>query len=586
MEPFFISPEWITDESSSSPLFVPPSNHSLTSLNPTQFEATPPNQPFEILSSTPTNSLSPDTDPLADIFLVDLSDNNKTSELLDIGLPTLVDDSCFVPSLDIETIKCAPKTSTMDLTQQKQKAVSQDEDCSAEPFKQETDDSLYPTPPEWMYSLLESIYSEDDSSQMTWADGWHNQLLNLQLSQSVPGAETLQRQQQCLNQSLQGNLQLHQAMTVSTPDYNPPQHLMWPWLSLDQPLISPQHSLQLEYPFSNPYHTTHPSPIDSLQPQQYPQSASPKSFLPASSSSLLSVTLQKHPQARYSPLDFSQIQQPPLLQQHRQHHLQQQQQQQQKHYHHLRDNIDNGNRHSNSIYHHPDLHQDSSPPLIHQRHHLQHQQYPALKRRRRLTADESEFLLGQFNLNDRPTAQERDSFARHLKLDRRTIQVWFQNRRAKLKRDERRPRIRDHSHGREGEGDEMDGEDDEDGEQETSIDDGQVDTLDMIESGSREVEGADFGWQADTTLGLEYQQTMCQHREGGLYQMIPSYDRSYGQLIDQHKFLLVGFDDNEQGDGQVKMSLSDIGFDNAEGESSSNSSVSTFSRLGVELLLK
>ncbi|KAF9428893.1 Structural maintenance of chromosomes protein 5 [Podila epigama] len=59
-----------------------------------------------------------------------------------------------------------------------------------------------------------------------------------------------------------------------------------------------------------------------------------------------------------------------------------------------------------------------------------------LKRRRRLSAEETAFLIRQFRQNEKPTAQERQMFAKHLKLDRRTIQVWFQNRRAKLKRDE------------------------------------------------------------------------------------------------------------------------------------------------------
>lgn len=59
-----------------------------------------------------------------------------------------------------------------------------------------------------------------------------------------------------------------------------------------------------------------------------------------------------------------------------------------------------------------------------------------LKRRRRLSAEETSFLISQFRLNEKPTAQERQLFAKHLNLDRRTIQVWFQNRRAKLKREE------------------------------------------------------------------------------------------------------------------------------------------------------
>lgn len=58
-----------------------------------------------------------------------------------------------------------------------------------------------------------------------------------------------------------------------------------------------------------------------------------------------------------------------------------------------------------------------------------------LKRRRRLSTEETAFLVSQFRINEKPTAQERQVFAKHLNLDRRTIQVWFQNRRAKLKRE-------------------------------------------------------------------------------------------------------------------------------------------------------
>ncbi|KAI8362022.1 homeobox domain-containing protein, partial [Mortierella sp. GBAus27b] len=55
-------------------------------------------------------------------------------------------------------------------------------------------------------------------------------------------------------------------------------------------------------------------------------------------------------------------------------------------------------------------------------------------RRRRLTMDETEYLMAQFCKNEKPNTKERLVFAEHLGLHPRTIQVWFQNRRAKLKR--------------------------------------------------------------------------------------------------------------------------------------------------------
>ncbi|KAF9357863.1 hypothetical protein BGX34_009189 [Mortierella sp. NVP85] len=50
--------------------------------------------------------------------------------------------------------------------------------------------------------------------------------------------------------------------------------------------------------------------------------------------------------------------------------------------------------------------------------------------------DETEYLLAQFCKNEKPNTKERQVFAEHLNLHPRTIQVWFQNRRAKLKRDD------------------------------------------------------------------------------------------------------------------------------------------------------
>lgn len=55
--------------------------------------------------------------------------------------------------------------------------------------------------------------------------------------------------------------------------------------------------------------------------------------------------------------------------------------------------------------------------------------------RRRLTPDETEYLLRQYQFYEKPTTKDRSAFAAHLNLHPRTIQVWFQNRRAKLRRE-------------------------------------------------------------------------------------------------------------------------------------------------------
>ncbi|KAF9426369.1 hypothetical protein BGZ94_006612 [Podila epigama] len=72
---------------------------------------------------------------------------------------------------------------------------------------------------------------------------------------------------------------------------------------------------------------------------------------------------------------------------------------------------------------------------LHRRPISHHTNTSPPKQRRRLSRDETEYLLDRFHEEERPTAKARQLFAKDLNLDARTIQVWFQNRRAKMRKD-------------------------------------------------------------------------------------------------------------------------------------------------------
>lgn len=55
--------------------------------------------------------------------------------------------------------------------------------------------------------------------------------------------------------------------------------------------------------------------------------------------------------------------------------------------------------------------------------------------RRRLSLYETKVLQSFFDRNTKPSSDERDALSKQLNLPVRTVQIWFQNRRAKLKRE-------------------------------------------------------------------------------------------------------------------------------------------------------
>ena len=62
-------------------------------------------------------------------------------------------------------------------------------------------------------------------------------------------------------------------------------------------------------------------------------------------------------------------------------------------------------------------------------------------RRKRLSQEESELLLEAFSRNPRPSQDERAELAQKLGMNSRSIQIWFQNRRAKLKKESNDPEL-------------------------------------------------------------------------------------------------------------------------------------------------
>ncbi|CAG8522278.1 6836_t:CDS:2 [Diversispora eburnea] len=61
--------------------------------------------------------------------------------------------------------------------------------------------------------------------------------------------------------------------------------------------------------------------------------------------------------------------------------------------------------------------------------------YRHVKRRRRLTEEETNILINTFEKVQKPDSELRSQLATQLNMSSRAIQVWFQNRRAKVKRD-------------------------------------------------------------------------------------------------------------------------------------------------------
>lgn len=74
----------------------------------------------------------------------------------------------------------------------------------------------------------------------------------------------------------------------------------------------------------------------------------------------------------------------------------------------------------------------------------QQQQQPVVRKRTRATAEQLAILEDTFAVNVSPNGKLRKQLAERLKMNERSIQIWFQNRRAKVKHMQKRAHMQMH----------------------------------------------------------------------------------------------------------------------------------------------
>ncbi|CAO3686314.1 unnamed protein product [Umbelopsis vinacea] len=57
-----------------------------------------------------------------------------------------------------------------------------------------------------------------------------------------------------------------------------------------------------------------------------------------------------------------------------------------------------------------------------------------IRRRHRLKPEETDYLTNEFQNNPKPTRKDIQEIASEIEMSERTVQIWFQNKRAKLRR--------------------------------------------------------------------------------------------------------------------------------------------------------